>query len=995
MKNKGYYDLLLNKSEKIEEDYFVEDISKTKNNNLDLFLLKQFNKNLLNKLSAIKNSEEKIIFLNKILDSFSQENFSDKVLLKVGKNLENNYVSNLRLSDNFLFTNSNQQRLIEQFNQEFVTSDSVLLIYPFISKSMLNKLKFAFDETKKNNINIKIITTTFDNKAMFLDLIELEKIIKKYDNIKIKIEDNSQKSSERIHIKAAIFNRNSGFSTIFLGSSNLTYTGFASGREWNLRINQFDNQKLYEKFILEFNDLWNDNLLDFNNDILRKDLLFRIKESNKEVITFKPYFLYDFQIDILNKIKYRRKINKNKHLVIMATGTGKTVVSAFDYLNQIKNLNYRPKILFLAHQKEIVTQALKTFRLVLQDDNFGTFLLENKDFKSNYMFATIQTVHRNLDKFEKDQFQLIIFDEAHHIAAKTFDQVFNYFIPSEIIGLTATPEREDGKSILPYFDNEFAYELRIWDAINQRLLSKFDYYCIDDEKSNLQGIDLEDDSKLFKILNNDSRNKLLLKIIENYIGVYHQPLALVFCINVEHAEIVSNFLNSAGLKASFLTNKVTNLRNKIINDFKNHKINYLCVVNIFNEGIDIPEIDTIILLRPTSSKTVYLQQLGRGLRKTNDKNNLVVFDLISNIDQKYDVTVGIKNLYHSQGLLNPKDFAFNSSLSLPYGCTITLEPKSKEIILSNLKKWYEAPKKMYSLVHKYYEIYGNEGLKKIIEDYDLNLLSFYNSLNDFYLKVAKKIITYKINENDFQRNKNILKQFLFLNDYEIVNYFYLRLKEKISQELINYHYDNLLICSLLYEVTSFKVFNKYFSGQEDDLIIKFITENKLITEELLIILKYKLENENLLTSNFLKEDFTLLKSKSTFTVRQALCAINRVNFIKHLGPLKIIAFQAGYLTFDNNKTVVFADIGGESYGKKTRYAVDKQEFYWSIPETKTMDSKLVTDLSNKNIIKLLFLNNAINKNYLNLSLKLYDFIGFGQYLTTFNEKFITLKFKIE
>lgn len=216
------------------------------------------------------------------------------------------------------------------------------------------------------------------------------------------------------------------------------------------------------------------------------------------------------------------------------------------------------------------------------------------------------------------------------------------------------------------------------------MLAKFDYYCIDDIQSNLAGVDLSNDQQVFKALNNDTRNQLLFDMIKNYIGVYHQPLALVFCINIEHAEIISNFLNQKGLKAAYLTSKTNHVRHKIISDFKKRKINYLCVVNMFNEGIDVPEIDSIILLRPTNSKTIFLQQLGRGLRKTINKNKLAVYDLIANIDQKYDITIGIKNLYHNQATLKHKDI-FAQGFSLPEGCTINLEAKSKEIILNNLQ----------------------------------------------------------------------------------------------------------------------------------------------------------------------------------------------------------------------------------------------------------------------------------------------------------------------
>lgn len=991
---KGYYDLLLSLNDGISDNYLTKNIKQEANNITDInkYLSTQFNDVIIKYLANIDSVTDKIEFLNSLLANFSTQQFSDQVLLQIKESKQDiNYQSNIRLTDNYLFTNKDEQSLIDQINKEIITSDAVAFIYPFISKTMINKLRHAFNYAAQNSISISIITTTFDDQALFINLYELEQLIKQYPNITIRIEDNTQLRSERIHIKAAIFQRATGFSSAIIGSSNLTVAGMATGREWNLKISQFDSPNLYQNIYQAYQTLWADNLLDFNDEAIRQALFKKIiqKEGDNH-IELVNYVLYDFQIDILEKLAYRRSINKHKHLIIMATGTGKTVVSAFDYLKQIQTQNKRPKILFLAHQKEIIEQALTTFRQVLKDANFADILsVTKRNFSSGYLFATIQKVYRHLNKFDSKQFDFIIFDEAHHIAAKTFDQVFNYFQPKEVIGLTATPEREDNKSILPYFDDEFAYELRLWDAINQRLLAKFDYYCIDDIESNLIGVDLNNDQQVFKALNNDGRNQLLYEVIKNYIGIYHQPLVLLFCINIEHAEIISNFLNQKGLKAAYLTSKTNHLRTKIVSDFKKRKINYLCVVNMFNEGIDIPEIDTIILLRPTNSKTVFLQQLGRGLRKTINKNKLSVYDLIANIDQKFDITLGIKSLYHNQATLKHSEL-FEQGFILPEGCTITLEAKSKEIILNNLQAWYQVPKRMYQVVRDYYQKYQTQGLAKVIADYDLNLSLFYNYLNNFYLAVGSND---KLQQNRTLRKPNILKQFLFLNNYHILTYFYLRLKQ--DQNLVtNYHYDNLLIASLFPEATSRRVFSLLFPDDSVDYITNFIETHQLVVQELLMIFEYKFQHETLLTNQSEDENYPLLIKGTTYTVRQALVAIKRLNFFKEEGMIKIIAFQAGYLTYEKTKSVVFADIDALNYGKLTKYDDANQEFYWSIPENKGINSKLVSDLQNNDIVKFLFLDNKINKNYANLSLKLYNFVGQGRYLATLNDKYLTIKFRI-
>lgn len=1003
MKQKGYYDLLLKINEFITDDYFIKNLLEVKDHKIiDKYLLKQFNYLLASELKEQSTVKDKIKFLNQIISNYNADfQLSDQVLLQVKDNLQNNFYSTI-INDNLvinqLFTNANEQELIQQINLEIKTADNVYFIYPFISKKMINKIRNSFNYSQKSQIKIHFITTTFDDVALFVNLDELENLVMKYNNIFVRVEDNTQHQSTRIHIKAAIFERKSGFSTAIIGSSNLTYKGMVSGREWNLKISEFSNSELYNHLISEYQKIWNDNLVNFNDIAQRNEFLSRIKNNrilkNQVTNKFKVYSLYEFQKKIINCLKSRRKINKNQHLLVMATGTGKTIVSAFDYLNQIQENNYqRPQLLFLAHQQEIIEQALVTFRNVLQDHSFGKIFKRQDPNPNNYLFATIQSVYSNITMFKPDQFSIIIFDEAHHLAARTFEFILNYFKPQQVIGLTATPEREDKKKISHYFDDEYAYELRIWEAINQRLLCSFDYYCIDDIKSNLTGVDLHNDKAVFKVLNTTDRNNLLLDVIVTYIGKEARPYCLIFCITTEHAKIVATFLQANGLLAGYLTTAVANQRQQILKAFKTGGINYLCVVNMFNEGIDVPQIDTIIMLRPTNSKTIYLQQLGRGLRKHATKDKLEVYDLIANIDNKYDLTIGIKQLFNPTPL--PKNLQLNFEYQLPYGCTINLEKYSQKLILESLKKWQFNRKNLYLIVQSYYQLDQLAGLKKILVDYQLTLPEFYNWLNDFYLRIGRKIKNYAPNDNNFLRNKNILKQFLFLNDYQLINYFYLRLSQKITLQHINHHYDNLLICSLLYEVTSMKRFLNFFPNyiNLDDLVFEFIVNNQLIAQELCLILEYKLINEELINQELVTNP-TGLVVKTRLTVRQALCAISAVNFIKQLGPLRIIAFQAGYLTFMTTNCVILADIDANKYGKETKYNPKEQQYWWSIPETKKIGCKLITDLKNPEVKKFLFLNDEINRKFCNLHLKLYTFIGIGVFLELTTAKYLTAKFLV-
>ncbi|AGY41401.1 hypothetical protein mflW37_3340 [Mesoplasma florum W37] len=901
-----------------------------------------------------------------------------------------------------LFTNKDEQKLLEEINNEILTSNEVYLIYPFISKSILNKIAPTFEFCAKNNIQIKVISTTFDDLAQYNNLNELKLLADKYSNIKIKIEDNLERTSERIHIKASIFKRNDELSTAIIGSSNLTVKGMISGREWNIKLTEQNNKELINRMINEFDNLWNEEFVDFSDEFERNLLIQKIKENQQAVVQSKiellsdnltKKYLYKFQKEIIDKLSYRRHINKNKNLVIMATGTGKTLVSAFDYKRQSEQAKKDLKILFLAHQREIVDQAIKTYRHVLENNKFGEVMYDGSinSEKPIHLFATIQTLSTRLNKFKPNDFDIIVYDEAHHIAANTFDKVFNYFKPQQILGLTATPEREDNKDIKSYFDDEYATELRLWDAIDQKLLCPFDYYCIDDTNTNLQGVDLNSDKDIFKVVNTDSRNELLFKTIEKYLGIYARPTALIFCVTVEHAINISNYLKSKNLKAEALTSQNTKDRKRILHEFSTGRINYLCVVNIFNEGVDIPEINTIILLRPTNSKTVYLQQLGRGLRKTELKNKLEVYDLISNIDNKYDITLGIRNLFNP-AIRSSK--SISAKEGLPYNCTINLEKHTEEIIINSMKSWYLNKNSMKSYIVEYYERFKEKALNNILKDYDLTLIDFYNNLDNLFMQIAKQINNFNQNENNTNRNKNILKQFLFLNNYKIIDYFYKRLSNQLSSDEINLDLDNLLITSCLYEITSFDKFLDIYPNylEINDLVKNFIDEHKVIVEELVMILKYKLDNETLIFEN---EYEIGLNINSTYTVKQVLSLVNRTNFLHYRTEMKVLTFQAGFLTFDNSKQIILADEDSDNYGKKTKYDELNNIFYWSLPEKMTIKNKIVSDFENENIKKYLFIQDKQNVNKKNLYLKLYKFVGIGKFEKMLIDDVLTAKFKLK
>jgi len=362
------------------------------------------------------------------------------------------------------------------------------------------------------------------------------------------------------------------------------------------------------------------------------------KNTTNDLITqiVKPFA---YQQEILDVLNQRIEIGKNKHLIVMATGTGKTALVAFFYKQLFSQMGRKPKLLYISHQQEILSQARRTFQSVLKDHQFGVDFYDGSSISpsDDQIFATIQTLSRHLELVKDKPFDLVVYDEAHHIQASTYKQVYETLkaVSSQIIGLTATPKRTEGFDVKDYFfDGEYAYQLDLATALNRNLLSNFDYYFIKDDSVDLHQVDITTQTKLLsQKLSQVKRNEFVYENLVKYIGINrHDVSVLIFCVDINHANSVAHYLSEKNEKVAVLFGETNKEARKIfIENFKNKEINYLCVVDIFNEGVDVPSIDHLFLLRPTSSLIVYLQQLGRGLRKLPDKR-LEVFDFINNID---------------------------------------------------------------------------------------------------------------------------------------------------------------------------------------------------------------------------------------------------------------------------------------------------------------------------------------------------------------------------
>lgn len=598
-----------------------------------------------------------------------------------------------RLIHSELFTGGNSGITLEsELRKEILSSDEIDLLVSFIKWKGIRILEPELKEFTERGGKLRVITTTYigatDAKAVeFLSSLK---------NTEVKVSYNT--GNERLHAKAYLFQRKTGFHTGYIGSSNFSRSALTDGLEWNLKITTKEVGHIIDKFKKTFEAYWqNSEFETFDKNKHSEKLVDALKQgkfSKEYTFTSANFDIkpFPYQNEILEKLEVERTVhNRHKNLLVAATGTGKTVISAFDYKNFRSN-NTSSKLLFVAHRKEILQQAKATFQGVLKDNNFGDLWVDGIEPNSNeYVFASVQTLNNRLKdlKLTPEYYDFIIVDEVHHISASTYRPIINYFKPKVLLGLTATPERMDGENILDDFCNRIAAEIRLPEALNQKLLSPFQYFGITDN-IDLTNVKWEKGryaaSELSSIYTkNNVRVGEIISNIDKYTNDINDVRAIGYCVTIEHATFMAEKFSLAGLKATSLTSKNSNERDNIREQFRKKEFNYLFVVDIFNEGVDIPEIDTVLFLRPTESLTVFLQQLGRGLRLADGKDCLTVLDFVGNSRPEYDFESKFRALIGKTTTSVQKEIE-DDFPHLPLGCSIVLEKKTKETILENIRK---------------------------------------------------------------------------------------------------------------------------------------------------------------------------------------------------------------------------------------------------------------------------------------------------------------------
>ena len=637
-----------------------------------------------------EDKEEKLVDEKRMLAAVISQ--QEEARLKATKRNLARPLTGFRTSN--LFTGGQSRvSLSSEIERDIESADSISLIVSFLKLSGVNLI---YDHLKRfcshPGHKLRIITTTYCGVT---DAKAVERLAS-LPNTEIRI--SYQTEIERLHAKSYIFERNSGFSTAYIGSSNLSKSAQTDGLEWNIRVTNVENPHIIDAALATFDIYWNShNFEDFRVGGI--DKLYRELEKTRtpkiatEVLA--KYTILPHQKQILDKLNAMREGGTNRNLIVAATGTGKTVISAFDYQAFKERTDGTHRLLFIAHRQEILKQSQRTYRSVLQDANFGDIWVGDLRPTNgiDHLFVSVQTFNSKYEsifsKLPKDYYDYIVIDEAHHLKADSYQTVLNHFSPQLLIGLTATPERMDGKSLLPDFCNQISAEIRLPKALDEGLLTPFQYLCISDS-TDLTDEDLMDGNhyvatKLTDRLCNGERVGLIVDRLRYYLPDENKCRALGFCATKEHAQYMAEEFRKVGLKAACLTSDKNNEeRMKMNRQLAKGEINYLFVVDIFNEGVDIPAVDTLLFLRPTESLTIFLQQLGRGLRLYPDKQQLTVFDFVAQLNQKYDFASRFRSLM-TRTDKSVAEQVKNGFIFLPRGCTIHMEDKAQEYVLQNIK----------------------------------------------------------------------------------------------------------------------------------------------------------------------------------------------------------------------------------------------------------------------------------------------------------------------